>query len=92
MLTVRSGRGLPLPPLTRVATVDEAVKVWLDFVQVAVTVSFKVVPLEAVTVPRIVTVHDLPPPSVPAVQVTRLFACEQVPMVLVRISPDIPFT
>jgi hypothetical protein len=49
-----------------------------------------VVPFGAVTVPRIVTRQLLKPGIRPALQVTWLSVCVQVPTLLVRISPVIP--
>src|SRR6266581_2006019 len=94
----RSARGDPPPLLTRVVAVAVLVKFWADFVPVTEAVLFRVVPLAAVTMPRIVTTHDPPPSRVPAAQVTRLAFWEQLPRVLVRTSwggapmPPTPFT
>src|SRR6266436_2664302 len=94
----RSARGDPPPLLTRVVAVAVLVKFWADFVPVTEAVLFKVVPLAAVTMPRIVTTHTPPPSTVPAEQVTRLAFCAQLPRELVRTSwggtpmPPTPFT
>ena len=58
----------------------------------------RVVPAEAVTTPRMVTVHEPQPSMLPALQVTRLTFCVQLPRVLVSTScggtpmPPTPFT
>ena len=68
---------------------DRVVKFWADFVPVTDAVLLSVVPLPAVTWPRMVTVHDSPPAMPPPLQVTRLPLGPpwvQLPFVLVIVS------
>ena len=74
------------------------VKFWADRVPVTEAVLFRVVPLDAVTMPRMLTTQVPPPSMVPAAQVTRFTFWVQLPRVLVRTSwggtpmPPTPFT
>src|SRR5687768_15250694 len=85
---LRSGRTPPpLPPATTwVVAVVAVVKFCADRVPVTDAVLLMTVPSEAVTMPRTVTVHDLPPPRTPPEQVTLRFDWEQLPWELVRTS------
>src|ERR1044072_7703373 len=82
---VRSGP-VPLPLLTRGVVVAVLVKFWADLVPVTEAVLFMVVPLAAVTTPRMVTVQEPPPSMSPAAQLTRFTFWMQLPRVLVRTS------
>src|SRR5262245_48039584 len=95
---VRSGSGVPAPPLTWVEAVPVVVKFCADRVPVTDAVVLMVVPLAAVTMPVMVTTQVPPPSIVPPLQVTNPLLCAQLPRVLVSASfggtpmPPTPFT
>src|SRR6266542_5107704 len=80
---VRSGSAVPPPPLTIVVAVAVVVEFCADLVPVTEAVLLIVVPLAAVTMPRIVTTHVPPPSIVPALHAIRFTFCVQLPRVLV---------
>jgi hypothetical protein len=69
-MMLRSARGEPLAFCTRVCTDAVVVKFCADFVPVTEAVLFSVVPLAAVTMPRMVIVAEPPPGIVPMLHVT----------------------
>ncbi|MNC90760.1 hypothetical protein D3C83_69020 [compost metagenome] len=62
------------------------VKFCADRVPLTDAVLLMVVPFAAVTMPRMVTVHEPPPSMLPALHVTSALVCWQPPRVLVSTS------
>src|SRR6187399_2791852 len=84
--TLRSASGVFVPPDTSVVAVVVVLKFWAERVPATAAVLLMVAPFAALTLPRIVTVHEPFPSIVPPWHVTSVVDCAQLPRELVTCS------
>src|SRR5678815_5739394 len=95
---LRSASGVFVPPDTSVVAVVVVLKFWAERVPATAAVLLMVAPFAALTLPRIVTIHDPLPSIVPPWHVTSVVVCVQLPRELVICSwggtpmPPTPFS